>query len=161
MATLPMISPDLRYSLAIAWLDRAKLLRGQLDVSSTPPLTHDPLDPEVMLRRMPAGQSLEDSKQERALVQERDKEFSRIGECVVRADTETVRWFLAGPQGPRSADRVAPLLMKCVPANFQLRLRPAELTGLLALSYARLALAAQPQTERTKARQDQQAEAGE
>lgn len=143
--SLAINTPDLRYVLAKEWLKSSGKLLESNDFSSVPPLSHQ-LFHMPILRLVRPGDQPHPEDANAPSFDDRDRQFSTIGECIVRRDTKLVTGFLraGGRVGPTAA--VMPLLQHCVPANTQVQLSPSELTGLVALSYARLVLAMEGHT---------------
>jgi len=135
-------SPDFRHALAFEWLRRNEELLAPISFDAVPELSHDAIEGDV-LRRVPAGQSAEDSKAQHEAVRNQQRALSEIGECVVRGHPNEVRQLLRHRADPGVTTAVVPFLGECVPAKAKLHLEPDYLTGLLALTYVRLALMAQ------------------
>jgi hypothetical protein len=138
---LPMYSPDFRHALALEWLKRSDTLLSSADFGSVPPLSHDAIEGRI-LRRIPPGETAEKRAAQYKALQDQQRVLAKVGECVVRGHPETVRQFLRARTNLSAINTIVPILTGCVPANTQLKLEPAYLTGLLALTYVRLALAA-------------------
>ena len=148
VATLSLPGDHMRYAIAGAVFDQSFAKAPPPNVAGLTPLEHLPLPDENLFRQELARAK---SKKRR---DELEKQFesskvtaylSRYGECVVRNDPANAKALLLSREGTVAESgafaSLRPVFAHCLPPNQTLRFSRIQLRGLVALNYARLALA--------------------
>jgi len=147
-ASVPVVSPDFRYAIALASLRKGQLLDPNRNFVGVPELSEEISYGEMLVRR-PERMSSAEFQAEYDAWDRNAKGLLSIGECLVRAEPAEVVSFLRAEgfvERGRASDPLLKSLSGCVGEN-SLKIGLTDFAGLLALSYLRLIYAAEPNPE--------------
>ena len=138
-----------RYAVADALVRKELAAQQAPDLTTVPPLDHHHPG-QAPARITAAGKQLTDKEYQEKLrayqVQYAFSQFSRFGECVVRANAAGARAILLTvPDSPEEGSAFAqlkPAFASCLPKGETMKLTKLPLRGTVAVNYYRLAKAA-------------------